>query len=82
MEGYGFAAGVGFDATGLAGNGFETAGLVGDGFDAIGLAGVGFEAAVGGTSDGFTGPFLMAASDTSAINTATAVKTAYTIVLI
>ena len=69
MAGDGFAAGACFDATGLAGDGFAGVGLA----DAC-FAGAGF--------GDFTGPFLMAACDTSVINTATAVKTAYAIVLI
>ena len=82
LAGDGFAGGLGFDATGLAGGGFadgvgfETTGLAGDGF----ADGAGFDATDG--AGDFTGPFLMAASDTSVINTATAVKTAYAIILI
>ena len=74
----GFEDGAGLDAIGLSGAGFED----GMGLDATGLPGVGFEAMVGEVSGDFIGPFLMAACDTSVINTATAVKTAYTIILI
>ena len=67
-------------ATGLTGDGFAG----GRGFDATGFAGVGLaDTCFAGAGFGdFTGPFLMAATDTSVINTATAVKTAYAIVLI
>ena len=82
LAGDGFADGVGFDATGLAGDGFTD----GAGFDATGLAGDGFTDGAGFDATDFAGnligPFLMAACDTSVINTATAVKTAYAIILI
>jgi len=78
FAGDGFAAGLGFDATGLAGDGFAD----GVDFETTGLAGDGFDETVRGASGDFTGPFLMAACDTSVINTAKAVKTAYAIILI
>ncbi len=77
LPGDGFAAGVGFDAIGLPGDGFAC-----DGFETVGLPGADFETAAGGVAGDFIGPFLMAACDTSVINMATAVKTAYAIILI
>ena len=74
--------GFGFEATDFVVEDFEADGLAGEDFEAVDFAGDGFEATDGEAPGDFTGPFLTAACDTSVINTATAVKTAYAIILI